>query len=145
MLKKNHKKRGEYFMDYEELLDGKVALVEDEPSHALLISYNLESRGMAVTLFESGGKFLLSEHDSNFDLIIINVNLHDVEGLELCANIRSRKLEVPILFVTTSSSVESCLCSDNALDYLVKPFSIKELMEKVTRLLASHEWKKEYV
>jgi DNA-binding response OmpR family regulator len=132
-------------MDYEQLSDVKIALVEDEPSHALLISYNLESRGMMVSLFESGEQFLISEHDSNFDLIIINVNLHDEEGLELCANIRSRKLVAPILFVTTSPTVENCLCSDDALDYLVKPFSIKALIGKVNELLANHEMEKEYV
>ncbi|WP_332689403.1 response regulator transcription factor [Halalkalibacter lacteus] len=134
-------------MYYEEKQGGKIALVEDEPSHALLMSYNLESRGMKVTLFENDKLFLISEHDSDFDfdLIIINVNLHDVEGLQLCASIRSRKLEVPILFVTTSPSLENCLCSDEPLDYLVKPFSIKELIDKVNQLLANHEMKKEYV
>ncbi|MFC0469382.1 response regulator transcription factor [Halalkalibacter kiskunsagensis] len=130
-------------MYYEEKQGGKIALVEDEPSHALLMSYNLESKGMKVALFQSDELFLMSEHD--IDLVIINVNLHDVEGVQLCTSIRSRKLEVPILFVTTSPSIGNYLSSDEDLDYLVKPFSIKELIDKVTQLLAHHEMKKEYV
>lgn len=121
---------------------GKIALVEDEPSHALLISYNLESRGRKVSLFESGEQFLASQYDQ-FDLIIINVNLLDVDGLQLCSEMRNRGIETPILFVTTSPSLKDCLCTDNVLEYLVKPFAIKDLINKVDQLLTNDDVKKE--
>ncbi|OIJ13637.1 hypothetical protein BKP37_10185 [Anaerobacillus alkalilacustris] len=111
-----------------------VALVEDEPSHALLISYNLELRGIKVSLFESGEQFLNSKQDP-FDLIITNVNHFDVGGLQLYSEIRNKGIETPILFVTTNPSINNYLCSDKALELLIKPFSIKELVVKVEHLL----------
>ncbi|MCT8137005.1 response regulator transcription factor [Anaerobacillus sp. CMMVII] len=112
----------------------KIALLEDEPSHALLISYNLESRGVRVSLFESAEQFLNCSQKS-FDLIIINVNLHDVNGLQLCSDIRKKGIDTPILFVKTSPSINKCLCADNNLELLIKPFSIKDLLLKVNQLL----------
>lgn len=112
----------------------KVALVEDEPSHALLMSYNLEIKGKQVILFEKSEDFLDTVKDQTFDLIIINVNLFNSDGLQLCQQIKNKGILTPILFVTTSPSLQDC-CNGTKLEYIVKPFSIKEFIQKVDHLL----------
>ncbi|MGN8768005.1 response regulator transcription factor [Paenibacillus barengoltzii] len=110
----------------------RIALVEDEPSHAILIRYNLEQRGYQIDHYSSGNNFFKKIH-SNPGLIIISVQLSDVDGLKLCEEIRKKGIATPILFLTTSLKDESCSCIDN-VDYLRKPFSIPDLIQKVQRV-----------
>ncbi|WP_332629322.1 response regulator transcription factor [Halalkalibacter flavus] len=112
----------------------KVALVEDEPSHALLICYNLESRGKEVSLFESGDQFLHAELYP-FDLIIINVDLHDIDGVKLCEQLKKKGVTAPILFATTNPKIEEGCCQGPQVKYIIKPFSIKDMVHKVDQLL----------
>ncbi|MDT8859557.1 response regulator [Alkalihalobacillus sp. MEB130] len=115
----------------------RIALVEDEPSHALLIHYNLELRGMNVSLFESGEKFL-NESQQHYDLIIINGEIFDINGLHLCSQIKGGGITTPILFVTTNPRLDNSCCKLEQVEYILKPFSIKDLVSKVDQAL-SHQ------
>ncbi|KHF38405.1 response regulator transcription factor [Halalkalibacter okhensis] len=112
----------------------KIALVEDEPSHALLIRFNLESREKEVVHFESGDEFLHAKL-YQYDLIIINVDLYDIDGLQLCTQLKDKGVSAPILFATTNPKIEEECCFDTQIQYIVKPFSIKDLVTKVEQLL----------
>lgn len=96
-----------------------IGVVEDEPSHAILLRYNLERIGYNVEHFETGEEYLKHNNPNEFGLIIINVQLGDVDGLKLCETIRNKGIDVPILFLTTSFNQEQCSCVD-AMDILIQ-------------------------
>jgi two-component system, OmpR family, alkaline phosphatase synthesis response regulator PhoP len=114
-----------------------ICIVEDEKSLAEMIQLNLELEGHQVTLFSNGK---VAEERFNapfyFDLIVLDVMLPFVSGLDLCRQIRS-KSRVPILFLsakgTTADRIHGLKIGAN--DYLPKPFDLEELLLKVSILL----------
>ncbi len=110
-----------------------ICLVEDERSLRDMIQLNLELEGYTVTTFQDGKEALNAfEKNIDFSLIILDVMLPFVSGLNLCRFIRE-KSTVPILFLsakgTTSDRVNGLKLGAN--DYLPKPFDLEELLLKV--------------
>jgi DNA-binding response OmpR family regulator len=126
-------------LDQEEIMHARhqkrIAIVEDEPSHATLLKFNLERIGYNVEHFDVGEEFLNHPNPNSFNLVIISVQLGDIDGLKLCETIRDKGINIPILFLTTSINHEQCSCV-HAMDILNKPFSLKELFNKVQQILA---------
>lgn len=112
----------------------RIAIVEDEHAHALLVEYNLEKLGYKTEHFTSGKEFLDQLIFNEFNLIIINVQLSDVDGLKLCKKIRNREVTTPILFLTTSLHEEDCSCVEE-MTFVNKPFSIKDLLNQIQNML----------
>lgn len=116
-----------------------VCIVEDEANIADAIQLNLELDGYEVTLFRDGEVARnIFEKTLNFDLIILDVMLPNVNGVELCRFIRE-KSEVPILFLsakgTTKDRIEGLRAGGN--DYLPKPFDLEELLLRIAILTKS--------
>jgi DNA-binding response OmpR family regulator len=110
-----------------------IAIIEDEPLHALLLEYNLKRLGYQIKQYDSGRAFL-EEGSQEFQLIIINVQLDEVNGLQICEDIRRKGVSIPILFLSTSIEADICACIEN-IDFLKKPFKVKDLINKVNRMI----------
>jgi DNA-binding response OmpR family regulator len=115
----------------------QVLLIEDEQRIADLIKRGLEEQGFAITLaFDGlmGKKLALANH---YDMIITDIILPNINGLDLCKEIRLRKPNVPIIMLTalgtTDDKVEGF--DAGADDYLVKPFELRELHVRIRALL----------
>lgn len=115
----------------------KICLVEDEQKVAAFICKGLEEHGYKVTSAEDGlgAKELLQNQD--FDLLILDVMLPDINGIELCQQIRDANVHTPILMLTALGSVENKVSGlkAGADDYLVKPFHFSELLARIEALL----------
>ncbi|MDY0101435.1 MAG: response regulator transcription factor [Lentimicrobium sp.] len=114
-----------------------ILIVEDHVKMADSISKGLEDSGYKAEVAYDGfiGK-RLSETKS-YDLIILDVNLPLMNGYELCANIRDRDTEVPVIMLTAMGSTEDKLMGFDrgADDYIVKPFEFRELLARIKALL----------
>ncbi len=114
----------------------KVLLVEDEPKVSAFISQGLRESGYEVDVAYDGvlGKRLAAQGDH--DLIILDVIMPGMNGLELCKAIRSNGATVPILMLTALGTTEDKVTGLDcgADDYLVKPFEFKELMARLRSL-----------
>ena len=114
-----------------------ILIVEDHVKMADSISKGLEDSGYKAEVAYDGfiGK-RLSETRS-YDLIILDVNLPLMNGYELCADIRARNPEVPVIMLTAMGSTEDKLMGfeRGADDYIVKPFEFRELLARVKALL----------
>ena len=117
----------------------QIALVEDETSLNELIKLNLELEGNSVLSFFNGQEALSNlQKFQKADLVILDIMLPQVSGLELCEKIRLAS-DVPILFLSAKGTTADRIAGlkKGGTDYLVKPFDLEELLLKVSILLRS--------
>ena len=114
----------------------KILLVEDEHSIAEPIIYNLKQEGFAVTHVDEGPIALEIFSEESFDLIILDLMLPEISGLDICRSIR-KESDVPIIMVTAKDSEADRVAGLElgADDYVTKPFSVRELMSRVRAVL----------
>jgi DNA-binding response OmpR family regulator len=114
----------------------KILLIEDEPHVASLINRGLTENGYSVTVAPDGttGQQMAMKYD--FDVIILDIMLPGMNGLEVCRQLRTAKVNVPILFLTALGTTENIVTGLNAGgdDYIVKPFKFAELEARLKSL-----------
>lgn len=114
----------------------KVIIVEDEPAIADAIQYALETDGFETFCLSSGQTVLSRLDKEMFDMMILDIGLPDINGLELCKEIR-KKHSIPIIFLTArSTEIDKVVGLEiGGDDYMTKPFSPRELSARVKALL----------
>jgi two-component system response regulator RegX3 len=116
------------------LADGltRVLLVEDEESLADAVRYNLEREGYTVTVASDGRRAIERFRSDGAELIILDLMLPEVSGLDVCRAIRAES-DVPIIMVTAKDSEADKVTGLElgADDYVTKPFSMRELVSRV--------------
>jgi two-component system, OmpR family, response regulator RegX3 len=110
----------------------RILLVEDEESLAESIRYSLEQEGFTVTLAVDGRKAIERFRNDDPDLVILDLMLPELSGLDVCRLIRQES-NVPIVMVTAKDSEADKVAGLElgADDYVTKPFSIRELVSRV--------------
>ncbi len=118
-----------------------ILVIEDEERIASLIRRVLEENGFMVTVAESGirgREYILSNH---FDLVVSDIILPGINGVELCREIKKIKPHLPVIMLTalgtTDDKVEGLDAGSD--DYLVKPFEIKEFIARINSLLRRYQ------
>ena len=114
----------------------KVLLIEDEPSVAAIINKGLSEHGYSITVAPDGNMGLDLSLNHSFDIIILDIMLPGMNGMQLCKNIRAGKVQTPILLLTALGTTENIVSGLNAGadDYLVKPFKFAELEARIRSL-----------
>ena len=114
----------------------RVLLVEDEHKISAYIKRGLEEQEYAVDAAYTGLEALDWEETVNFDLIILDILLPEMDGLSVCRALRKRGSRVPILMLTARDTVDDRVAGldAGADDYLVKPFALKELLARLRAL-----------
>lgn len=117
-------------------MSGNILLVEDEHSIAEPVIYNLKQDGYTVTHVDEGPIALEIFNEQPFDLIILDIMLPEISGLDICRSIR-KKSNVPIIMVTAKDSEVDRVTGleIGADDYVTKPFSVRELLSRVRAVL----------
>ncbi len=114
----------------------KILIVDDDKDLSFIISEMLENYGYSVTTADSGEEALalLSEH--TYHLILLDINLPDTTGLELCKELR-RVSQIPVIFASARTSESDRITGFDigGDDYLPKPYSMKELLSRVNALI----------
>lgn len=114
-------------------MSSSILLIEDNQDIAALIKANLAQFGYKVEHESDGASGLLAAQHGNHSLVILDVMLPIVDGLEVCRQIRAKREDLPILFLSARDSL-----TDRVLglelggdDYLAKPFDVSELIARV--------------
>lgn len=117
--------------------DLNILVVEDEKTISDALKQGLTESGYDVTVAYDGITGEKMFHKTAFDLVVLDINLPGINGLELCRRFRQQNKSVAILMLTTFDSVPDKIEGFNAGadDYLVKPFSFNELAVRISALL----------
>lgn len=114
----------------------RILVVEDEHKIAASIKKGLEQESFAVDLAFSGNEGYDLAASENYDLIILDVMLPEISGIEICKKLRVENIHTPILMLTArgqlSDKVEGL--NSGADDYLTKPFAFEELLARIKAL-----------
>ena len=111
----------------------QILIIEDEPRIAAFVAKGLKSAGYSAHIESSGiiGAQLAVSDD--FDLVILDVGLPDIDGFEVLNRLRGQGVGVPVIMLTARSSVTDTVAGleGGADDYMAKPFSFEELLARV--------------
>jgi len=115
----------------------KILLVEDEAHVVSFIKKGLSEEGFEVSVAFEGKTGLQMALENDFDLIILDIMLPEMNGLDICKSIRNENQQIPILFLTALGTPENVVLGleNGADDYLVKPFKFIELLARIRNLL----------
>jgi two-component system, OmpR family, copper resistance phosphate regulon response regulator CusR len=115
----------------------KILLVEDEQKIADTLSSGLVEQGYAVKAAYDGNAGLKLYNEEHFDLVVLDINLPGINGMELCRRIRSADTNIPIILLTALRTIDDKIegYDSGADDYVVKPFEFRELLMKIRVLL----------
>ena len=111
----------------------EVLVVEDDADIVELLRIHLEDLDCHVTSAMTGSKGLNLAETQKFDLIILDLMLPEVDGLEICRNIRAQKIYTPVLMLTAKSEeIDKIIgLETGADDYMTKPFNVREFISRV--------------
>jgi len=118
-----------------------ILVVDDEPSIQHFVKRNLELRAFKVSLASNGLEALSHFEHTNFVLIILDIMMPGMDGLEVCRRIRQHST-VPIIILTALGEEADKIAAldQGADDYLTKPFGVGELLARVKAVLRRNHW-----
>ena len=115
----------------------KILVIEDDPDINKLVSMNLRDMNYEVEGCDHGGRGLKLAMSGQYDLILLDVMLPEIDGLDICRRLRSADILTPILMLTAKDSEADRVVGleMGADDYITKPFSVRELQARVKAML----------
>src|SRR5438093_13668006 len=118
---------------------GNILLIEDDPGIVVTLRRVLSDEGHSVKVEKRGDTGLAVAKEDSFDVIITDMRLPGLGGLELVRELHAAKPRLPIILMTAHGTTETAIeaTKSGAYDYPLKPFEIPELLELVEKALAS--------
>lgn len=119
---------------------GHLLLIEDETNLARYLQLELENEGFTIDVAQDGSDGLAKALERDYDLILLDIMLPELSGIEVCRRVREQK-DVPIIMISARSEVPDIVggLDSGANDYLTKPFAIEELFARIRVLLRSRD------
>ncbi len=118
-------------------------LIEDDALNAKILQKILEREGYSITWFESGERFFERFDELSFDLVLLDVVLPGIDGLEVCRQLKSAEAsaEAPVIFITARKDADDIVAGFEAggADYIPKPFQPRETLARVRTHLQLRE------
>lgn len=111
----------------------RILIVEDEVKLAYILKEALEEEGFQIDLAHKGSEAKRKVFSEKYDLIIVDIILPELNGIELCKIIRKKDEDIPIIMLTALGTTEDKLAGfdSGADDYLIKPFEFRELLARI--------------
>ncbi|KRF03600.1 two-component system response regulator [Paenibacillus sp. Soil766] len=115
----------------------KILVIEDEPTLARLLSYNLSQEAYETKVIDHGGDGLQEALQQSYDLIILDIMLPGLSGFEVLAKLRQKGNRTPVIILTARNAEDEVVqgLKHGADDYITKPFGVAELLARVAAVL----------
>jgi DNA-binding NtrC family response regulator len=119
-------------------MNERILVIDDDPGLSEVIGLLLEREGYAVRLAATLKQGLGVVESGAVDLVVTDLKLPDGTGLDVIAGVRARRPRLPIIMITSYSSMESAIAAlrAGAADYVIKPFDNEELLRAIARTLS---------
>lgn len=119
----------------------KILVIEDDPDTSDYIAQGLQQAGHIVTLSNNGADGLFHAADGNFDIVLLDRMLPEMDGIGVITSLRDAGSTVPVLMLTARAGLEDRVEGLDAGvdDYLVKPFAFSELTARINALVRRHQ------
>lgn len=119
----------------------KILIVDDEQNMLLYLSEALEDEGYKIVTMVSGKEAVSVLENESFDLLLLDLKLHDMDGLEVMREAKKRSPDTVVIMLTANGSLESALeaIRTGAFDYLLKPSNVEDLKNSVKRGLDKYQ------
>ncbi len=114
-----------------------IFLIEDDPSQLRSIMSLLEFKGFNIKPFNNAEDFLRLPNISRPSLIISDMRLPDLDGVELHKKLTNQGIDIPIIFISGESSIQQCVdaMKQGSIEFLVKPFDINDLIIAIKKAI----------
>lgn len=115
----------------------KILVIEDEPTLARLLSYNLTQEGYETKVIDHGSEGLQEALQHAYDLIVLDIMLPGLNGFEILTKLRQKGVKTPVIILTARNAEEEVVqgLKCGADDYITKPFGVAELLARVSAVL----------
>jgi two-component system alkaline phosphatase synthesis response regulator PhoP len=115
----------------------KILIIEDDRDIAELISIHMKDNGHEAEMVHDGREGFIKAMEKVHDLIILDLKLPGMDGLEICQKLRMEKIDTPVIMLTSKSEeIDKVLGLEiGADDYMTKPFSLRELVARVKSVM----------
>jgi len=125
----------------------RILLIDDDFNLCKILAYQLENNGFNVTTANKGGDGLSLFNKQDFDIVITDIQMPDITGIEVLKKIRNQNNKVVIIIITAHSSVENAIeaCRLGADEYLAKPFGQEQLLFIIEKALRFRNLQEENV
>src|SRR5438552_1067041 len=117
----------------------KILLIEDDPGIVMTLRRVLKEEGHEVLVEKRGDSGLAAAREDSFDIVITDMKLPGLNGLDLVRELHAAKPRLPIILMTAHGTTETAIqaTQSGAYDYLLKPFEVPELIALVEKAVAS--------
>lgn len=114
-------------------IESKLLIIDDEVEYASTLCQRLQLRGIDITDANSGTDGLAKLKEINPDIVILDLKMPDMNGLDVLAEIKEHNSDIKVIMVTGHGSAAAGLQAKRkgAFDYIMKPFKLAELLEKL--------------
>ncbi|MDD3476015.1 MAG: response regulator transcription factor [Sulfurimonas sp.] len=111
----------------------KILVVEDDEKIASFIKKGLQEEAYSVDVTTNGYEAIYLVETNAYDLVLLDLMIHGLSGVDVCKNIRGKNITTPIIMLTARDSVKDKVegLDSGANDYLTKPFSFEELLARI--------------
>jgi DNA-binding response OmpR family regulator len=111
----------------------RILIAEDEPRIASFLDKGLRANGFTTTIVDDGRMAAAMARDDDFDLVVLDLGLPGLHGLEALRQVRARGERLPVVILTARDEVETTVAgfADGADDYVTKPFRFEELLARI--------------
>jgi DNA-binding NtrC family response regulator len=122
-----------------------VLLVDDDESMCQLLSDGLKKQGYEISWTKSAGEAIEQLRQQSFDVLVTDLNMDELNGLELCERVAGMQPDLPVVVITAFGSLEVAVGAirAGAYDFITKPFQIEELIVAVDRAAKNRELREE--
>lgn len=119
----------------------KILVVDDEQSIRWVIGQHMEKSGFSIEYAETGKEALKKGTDRTLSLIILDLKLPDMSGLEVFEELRNSEVDIPVIIITAQNTMSNAIeaMKQGAYDYIAKPFDLDEVQITAKRAISSYE------
>jgi DNA-binding response OmpR family regulator len=111
----------------------RILVVEDDEKIASFIKKGLQEESYSVDVTENGYEAIYMIETNHYDIVLLDLMIHGLNGMEVCKNIRAKNIAVPIIMLTARDELKDKIkgLDSGANDYITKPFAFEELLARI--------------